>query len=325
MTSFSIVLATRNRPSLFEKALRSVLAQTCPTVEILVVNDGSGDESLADYDEIVRQFAHRIRFFSLMQRPFGHGPSYVLNFAVAQATGDYVGFLDDDDEWSDPEYLTRVRSVIEGDAAIVDIHLSDQAAFVDGKRKPGPIWIEDLAGLLQEDGREPERHGAYCVTVDDLLRCHGFGHLNTLIVRRSLFELIGGLDENIRYECDREFFLRLIDRAAAIRYTPGIVSHHRVPDPQRLESESTRVSNLTKHGFQLTLLNKAHCFSVHPGLRAHSRSHMVYTLKKITEELASQGRYREAWFYARLGFAGGPTLKWAAYTLLIMVRSLVGR
>jgi GT2 family glycosyltransferase len=163
------------------------------------------------------------------------------------------------------------------------------------------------------------------VTVDDLLRCHGFCHVNTLIVRRSLFEQIGGLDENIRYECDRDFFLRLIDRAQAIRYTPGIVSHHRVPDPRRSENMSTRISNLTRHSFQLTLLNKALCFSLHPGLRAYSRSHMVYALKKIAEDLAAQKRYREALFYARLALAGGPTLKWAGYTLLIVVRLLLGR
>jgi glycosyltransferase involved in cell wall biosynthesis len=325
MTSFSIVLATRNRPRLFAKALDSVLAQTCPAFEIIVVNDGSKNEYMADYREIVRVRPHRVRFFSLIQRPFGHGHSYALNYGVAQAAGDYFGFLDDDDEWSDPEYLTRVRSVIEGDAAMVDVHLSDQAAFVDGKRKLGPIWIEDLAGFLQVDGRQPERHGAYRVTVDDLLRCHGFGHLNTVIVRRSLFEQIGGLDENIGYECDRDFFLRLIDRAQEIRYTPGIASHHRVPDPHKSENLSTRFSDLTKHGFQLSLLNKAHCFSVHPGLRAHSRFHIVYALKKIARELAVQKRYREALFYARLALAGGPTPKWAGYTLLIMIRSLLGR
>jgi glycosyltransferase involved in cell wall biosynthesis len=325
MTSFSIILATRNRPRLFERALNSVRAQTYPAVEIIVVNDGSGDEFMADYQEIIRGVENRVHFFSLIQRPLGHGSGYALNFGVAQATGDYVGFLDDDDEWSDPDYLARVSSVIDGDATMVDMQLSDQAAFVDGKRVPGPLWIEGLAELLQQDGRRAGRDGAYCVTVDDLLRCHGFCHINTLIVRRALFNQIGGLDENIRYEGDRDFFLRLIDRARAIRYTPGIVSHHRVPDPGKSENESTRVSVLTKCSYQLTLLNKAHVFSLHSGLRLYGRRHIVYTLKKITEDLASQKRYREALFYARLALAGGPTLKWAGYTLLIMVRSLLHR
>jgi glycosyltransferase involved in cell wall biosynthesis len=320
MASFSVVVATRNRPLFLRKALESILAQTCSTVEIIVVNDGSGDECHSAYQEIVQSAGRGMRFFSLIQRPLGHGPSYVLNFGVGQAIGDYVCFLDDDDEWSDPEYLSRVSRVIDNDESTVDVHLSDQAAFANEERMPGPIWIEDLAELLQEDGRRPEPHGAYRVTIKDLLRCHGFAHLNTLIVRRALFEQIGGLDECIRYECDRELFLRLIDQAQAIRYSPGIVSHHRVPDPGKSENESTRFSSLTKHGSQLMLLNKTNCFSVHPALRAHSQLHMVYALKKIAEDLVARKRYPDALFYARLALAGGPTLKWAGYTLLILIR-----
>ena len=98
---FSVILATRDRPGLFSEALDSVLAQTHPAVEIIVVNDGSKPECLADYQPIWAAAAAargaQFQAHSLVHRPKGHGQSYSINYGVAQARGDYVCFLDDDD------------------------------------------------------------------------------------------------------------------------------------------------------------------------------------------------------------------------------------
>jgi glycosyltransferase involved in cell wall biosynthesis len=321
MTRLSIILATRNRPQLFERALDSVLAQTGAEVEIIVINDGSNDEHAAAYHTVLASRGGRVRLFSLIQRPIGHGQSYALNFGVAQSSGDYVGFLDDDDEWRDPGYLARVAAVITRDSETVDLHIADQAAFhVDGRQQPAPIWVEDMGPRLQQEGRRPEAHGAYRVDVDDLLKCHGFAHLNTLIVRRGLFDAIGGLDEGLRYENDRDFYLRVIDRAQVIRYTPGIISRHNIPDPGKANNMSTMLAEVTKHNLQFRLLTKANCFSAHPQIRQHARRHMVFALKKLAEGLAAEGRYSEAVFYARLAFGGRPAPKWAAFMLLLLLR-----
>jgi glycosyltransferase involved in cell wall biosynthesis len=149
-----------------------------------------------------------------------------LNIGVGHARGEYLTFLDDDDFWTDPEHLVRVARVIEagGTATPVDLVLANQAAYLAGQLQPRPMWLEGLIDILRTEARQTDAQGAYTVTVDDLLRCAGFCHLNTTIVRRTFFEEIGGLDENIRYECDRDFYLRAIDRADLIKYSPQTVS-----------------------------------------------------------------------------------------------------
>jgi hypothetical protein len=192
--------------------------------------------------------------------------------------------------------------------------LANQAAYLAGQLQPRPMWLEGLTDILRLEGRRPDLQGAYTVTVDDLLKCKGFCHLNTTIVHRRLFEQIGGMDENIRYECDRDFYLRVLDRADRIKYLPRTVSRHNIPNPATPSSMSTSISILEKRIFQLRVLDKSILFANHPAIRAHGRLHKAYTLKRIAEELAKVGRIDDAQYYARLGLGARPTWRWLGYT-----------
>jgi glycosyltransferase involved in cell wall biosynthesis len=324
MTPISVILATRNRPALFAEALASVAAQTSPATEIIVVDDGSAEIHRPAYQTIVAA-TERVRFFSLIPRPRGHGQSYALNFGAAQATGDYLCFLDDDDCWTDAGHLARVRSVVAGSAEPVDLHMSNQIAMLRGQIRPGPIWIEDLAPLLRAAGREPDAAGAYAVSVEDALRSTGFCHLNTLVVRRALYEQIGGMDENIRWECDRDLYLRLIDRARLMKHSPETVARHNIPDPDAKDSMTTSISDLERRLFQMRTLDRAALLASHPAIRAHGRQHKAYALKKIAEALAHDGRNVSAAFYAREALGAGPTFKWTAYAALRMLKGWAKR
>jgi glycosyltransferase involved in cell wall biosynthesis len=260
-----------------------------------------------------------------VQRPRGHGQSYALNFGVSQARSDYVCFLDDDDCWTDPSYLERAREAIACSPALPDLHMSNQAAYLHGERQPGPIWIEPLTRHLEDKGRLPGASGVYIVSVADLMMLKGFCHLNTLIVRRALYEQISGMDEGIRWECDRDVYLRLIDRAKLISYSPNIVSRHNIPDPAKAASMTTSISALERRLFQLRVFDKAALFAVNPLIRAEGRRQKTYTLKHITEVLVGQKDYTTAAYYARLGLAGKPTLKWLAYSAWLMLLSISPR
>ena len=323
MDGISVIIATRNRPTLFGAALRSVANQTDPADEIIVVNDGSEDAHRDAYLRAIAEGGGQVRYHSLVSRPKGHGQSYAFNFGVAQATSQYVGFLDDDDTWSDLDHLRRAKAVLR-DEDEIDLYMANQNAFANGERKPGPIWIEDLVGLLTGEGREKKSSGAYSVSIDDLLRCTGFCHLNTLIVRRHFYDEVGGMDEGIRWECDRDLFLRLIDRAREIRYSPEVIGRHNVPDAKAQSSMTTSLSDIDRRLYQLRVLDRAILFSEHRAIRDHARHHKAYALKRITEALAAAGRTEEAGFYAREALGAGPNLKWAAYTGWQMLRALNG-
>lgn len=97
----SVIIPTFNRPQLLiERALRSVLAQDHAPLEILVITDGPDPAT-----EMALSAVHdsRLRTLTLPQNA---GPSAVRNFGVREARGQWIAFLDDDDEWG-PEKLTR--------------------------------------------------------------------------------------------------------------------------------------------------------------------------------------------------------------------------
>ena len=326
MPFFSVVIATRNRPLLFAQALDSVLAQSCSDIEIIVVNDGSAIEHQTAYQSVIgtADTANRIRYFSLIARPKGHGQSFVLNYAAEKATAPYLCFLDDDDSWIDLNHLARAHAVITSSEPPADLYLANQAAFLNNEEQPGPIWIDDLPAILSHLGRRSDQHGAHTLTIQELLRSHGFCHLNTLIVRRALYEEIGGMEETIRWECDHDLYFRLIDRARTIKYMPVIVARHNIPDPAKAASMTTSLSEIERRFFQLMVFYRAQYLCRHSAIRAHARRHAAFTLKRISETFASTGSQAEAAFYAREALLNGFTIKWALYTAWRVFRAVVG-
>ena len=322
MVAFSVIMATRNRPSQFREALRSVLRQTCDDIEIIVVNDGSNEEHLPEYRAIVDAATRPVQFHSLVRRPNGHGQSYAVNFGAAAAMGDYLCSLDDDDVWTDADYLSRIQSAIAQRAAAPDLIFSNQAAFLDNQRKEGPIWLEGLTAKLERAERRPGDDGLYSVSVEDLVGAGGFCHLNTMIVRRALYDAIGGMDESIRWECDHDLFLRLIDKASDMLLSPAVVSRHNIPDLAKPASMTTSLGEVQRRLIQLRVFENAILFAEHPQIRSHCRQYHGYTLKRIAEALALAGDRRSAAYYARLALAAAPTMKWCGYAAALVFRSV---
>jgi len=326
MPLFSVVMATRNRPALFRNALQSVLDQSYRDIEIIVVNDGSASQHQPAYESIIRAAdPTRVRCLLLIPRPQGHGAGFARNSGAAEAIAPYLCFLDDDDTWTDPDHLNRARVVITEAGKPVDLYMTNQAAFLHDKQLPGPIWLDDLPPILAALGNRPDRHGTHLVTTEELLRSQGFCHLNTLIVRRALYQEIGGLDENTGWEEDRDLYLRLIDRAAVMKYAPVAIARHNVPDPTKRANLTTAHSEFERRLAQLRLLDRAILSSRHAAIRAYGRRHKAYTLKRIAESLAAAGRHADAVFYAREALGAGPTTKWAAYTAWRTLKQALSR
>lgn len=329
---FSVILATRDRAALFGEALQSVLDQTFEDTEIIVVNDGSSPDALPAYAAVLEaaqaRLGDRLRSFLLVRRPKGHGQSYSLNFGVEQARGEYVAFLDDDDLWVDSGHLQRVADVLRGQREAgrrVDLYMGNQEALRGGERLAGPIWLEALHGRLQAQGRAPDAHGAYRVDVPDLLGVSGFCHLNCFAVRRDLWLQIGGMDEGVRWECDRDVYLRLVDTGSCAVHHPAVTARHHVPDPKAGTSMTTSLNQLERRLWQVRVMDKSALFLQHPLLRAHARLHKAYALKRIAEELARQQSWRTARYYAAQGLAAQPTFKWALFTAYCGLRQLAQR
>jgi glycosyltransferase involved in cell wall biosynthesis len=310
---FSVIIPSRNRPVLLRQAIDSVLGQTHGSVEVIVVNDGSSGDNAGEYSRLTQKLSDRVRLIDLVYTPTGHGQSYAINIGAAQAIGSHLCFLDDDDSWTDMHHLARAAEIIRGTGGNVDVYLANQSACFNDEQVQLGGWL----GKLLEQVKRPlsaDRFGAYRVTVADLMHCSGFEHLNVTIVRRELFERIGGMDHDIRYECDRDFYLRMIDTASTMIYVPNIVSRHNIPDPRAKSSMSTAISDLEKYLYQLRVLDKAILFAEHQDIRAHARKHKGYVLKHLAEALYNAHDYPKAAYYAREALLISFSFKWLAFT-----------
>lgn len=308
MPFFSVILATRDRPALFAEALRSVLAQDFADLEIIVVNDGSREEHRAAYDATLAEARDAGRFLQahwLVHRPRGHGPAYSRNFGVEHAAGHYLCFLDDDDLWTDPAHLRRAWEALQPGSA--DLYLANQSVYRRGEPVAGPAWLDPLRAQQPAPGG-----AAVAIDVEALIGTGSFCHMNTFIIRAALFRRLGGMDESIRWEEDRDLYLRAIDAAQRILYARQIVARHNAPDATA-NSASVSLTALDRWLHQLRVLDKASLFARHPAIRAHGRQHKVYALKRIAEDLYRTGRWTDAAFYAREALWIGLNLKWFAF------------
>ncbi len=315
---FTVIIPSRNRPVLLRKAIDSVLMQTHASVEVLVVNDGSDGDNEQAYAALADELAGRVRFLNLEKARNGHGQSGSINRGADAAHGKYLCFLDDDDFWTDPGHLERAFQSLESNGA--DLYFANQDAMLGDAPVPGPLWLESLANRLPEPA---DKYGTYLVSIERLMGCPGFGHLNTTIAMKSLFHRIGGMDENIRYECDLDFYLRMIDTAERIRYFPGIVSRHNAPDPAKALNMSTAVSYLQKMLFRTYVWDKALLFARSSMIRKNAARHKSHTLKKIAVSLTENQRFTQAFYYARQALMGGFTFKWLGYCGYLGLRSMI--
>ena len=278
---FSVIIPSRNRTRLLERALASVTSQEGSGFEVMVVNDGTEGREKVQLDELKAIYARRVRFLDLPASPTGNGCFRVMNTGAFAAWGDYLCFLDDDDEWIDPAHLADARRIIK--ASSPDVIVFDQEAYRGMWKAPSPIWLEDLGERLHDQSvSEPD--GSFRVEAGDLLTAHGFAHTNATIIRRDFFFELGGFDASLWYEGDRDFFLRWIDTAAEVRYLPKICARHNIPEGRASMSNST--SAFRKARDQAYLLHKAVKLSHQRTVYTYAVRHRRYALRKAASAVA---------------------------------------
>jgi len=318
---FSIVIPTRNRPALLQRALESVKSQTFGNLEILVVVDGSGDQYLKRYRDMDAH-SEDISFVYLDHRAAGHGQSYSMNVGVACSTGNYLCFLDDDDFWTDDFYLETVHASITASNKPVDLHYSNQKAFYsDGSQQTKSVWLEDLIPRVADSHRN--EGDSYFVDATFLLQSKGFAHLNCSIFSRALYDAIGGMDESIRYENDRDVYIRSIDTAKVILFSTRYASRHNIPDMSRKENMSTVGTSVDKKLYQLRVYDKGICLCTTPAVVKTCRLGKAYELKHLAQILAREKQFRQALHYAREALLNGFNFRWLGYCLYLASRSAI--
>ena len=194
MARVSVVIPTYNRAPFLPQALESVFAQTCQDFELIVVDDGSDD----DTPQVVAGRDDRLRYLRLEHR----GVSAARNAGLAAASAPYLAFLDSDDLWA-PEMLATGIDYMETHPEC-GLVCSD---FAVGETRGGspPVRWESFLGVGRAQGL------VQTAGFPELLSGN-FVSLCTAVIRTSAAREVGGFDEALPVMEDWDFALRLAAR-----------------------------------------------------------------------------------------------------------------
>jgi glycosyltransferase involved in cell wall biosynthesis len=182
----SVIIPTYNRRELVQRALRSVLAQTAPVDEIIVVDDGSTDGT---GEALAAAFGDRIVYV----RQANAGVSAARNRGLSMARGRFITLLDSDDEWL-PEKTRVQREWLEARPGFGMVLCDVQRVAADGQA----IDVLSRRRALPEDG----------MVLRHLVRDAALVPASVMI-RREVYESVGGFDETLATGEDLDWHLRI--------------------------------------------------------------------------------------------------------------------
>lgn len=226
MTTVSVVIPTYNRADVLPRAVESVLDQTYRDLELLVVDDGSTDETLAYLDSVDDE---RLR---VIEHETNRGANAARNTGIGAAAGEYVAFLDSDDEWR-PRKLERQMDRVESPGTDYAAAYCDDERSHDGL---GGRAISAVASLLARADDEGPVEGGEELVPEILAGNLNSGAGSTLLVETDIADRIGGFDEDLDRFQDPEFLLRVVQEGKlAYVDEPLIVRHETAtPDPETI-------------------------------------------------------------------------------------------
>ncbi len=185
--TISVVITCYNYGKYLSGALDSVLSQSLSDYEIVLVNDGSTD----DTDKIVRSYLRKGRFVYVKQE--NKGQARAKNVGILRSRGRFVAFLDADDLWAEDK-------------------LEKQMALFD-KKEAGVVY-SGLRYIDEEGNKLPDQPREGCLAfrsgyVVNYLFMDNFVPFSASIVRRECFEKVGLFDETLSMGIDWDLWLRI--------------------------------------------------------------------------------------------------------------------
>ena len=217
----SVVIPTYNRTRQTIAAIESVLAQTYPHFEVIVVDDGSSDGSGAVIERFVSQKTNGCRRGLFFGQP-NQGASVARNTGIAKAQGEYIAFLDSDDVWV-PEKLEWQLKALEQFkdeccACVTDARLVNDSGMDLGSFEVQGRQYEQTIGIDRDATKSLAR--SFC----------GFW-MSSLLVRADTISQIGGFNPDISLAEDRDLHFRL-SLATSIAYVnKPLIRTDRTPTP----------------------------------------------------------------------------------------------
>ena len=263
MPKVSVVIPTYNRQRLVQDTIDSVLRQTFEDLELIVIDDGSTDDTRRVLQD---RYGTRIRYVYQENQ----GESAARNHGIALADGEYVAFVDSDDLWH-PQKLERQVEVSDADPGI-------------GLGSTQAYWINYQGLRLRRtpdgQGRQGESISWGELILDNVIAGGG----SSALIRKECLERTGGFDQSIRFGEEWDLWIR-IAHDSRVHQIPVPLVYYRL-NPFGTRSWAPRAAEAeTMYREHLMIVRKAFeqpaCLPAERAeleAQAHSRLHLRYAL-----------------------------------------------
>lgn len=206
MPKVSVIMPCLNAGPYVEQAVRSALDQTCRDTELVLVDDGSTDDSLEVVDELMREYGPRLKRVHANRI----GPYPARNLALGMASGEFVAFLDADDWW-EPGFLQIMLDALgQSGADVAYCGWQNVGVGVSGGRAEPYVPPDYLAGDPVEQF---------------LSNCPW--PIHAALVRRSVVMHLHGFSERMFSSMDYDFWIRLLAVTRNMARVPRVMAFYR--------------------------------------------------------------------------------------------------
>lgn len=185
----TVIIPAYNRESYIGKTVDSVLSQSYKNIELIVVDDGSSDGTR----KILEEYGKKLTLLEHEQRS-NKGQSASINVGLKNASGDYVAVLDSDDFW----HVDKIK------LQVAFLEQNPEVGLVYGNGEGVNATGEYLYDIY------PETHQEFNKPGNVLQDCY-FLVPNNSLVRKSIFDKVGGFDESLRSAQDHDMAIRIAE------------------------------------------------------------------------------------------------------------------
>jgi len=200
MSKVSVIIPTYNRGDKLQRAIDSVLNQTYTNLEIIVIDDGSTDNT----PEIVQKYDdNQIKYIYCCEN---RGANHARNIGVRNSNGKYISFLDSDDVLRKKYHEITINALENSNSDCVGAFVSYNV-YNNG--------FEGTHNIKKE-----------VVKQDDLAHKNIIGGFSCTVFKSDIFDKIGGLDENLDASQDYDFYLRVLKDHKMIGIDKVLLDHY---------------------------------------------------------------------------------------------------
>ncbi len=208
----SVIIPAYNAASTIEKTIRSVLNQRYAPIEIIVVNDGSTDET----EKVLEPFKEQIQY--VYQK--NSGVSAARNLGLSLAKGEFIQYLDADDLLAEDKIKIQVEALITSNA---DVAYGDWVKFTEKEH----VFKElELVSKEMQSREEIELFTDFWIP------------LAALLYKKNITDKIGKWNTSLPIIQDARYALDAALNKAIFLYTPGIMAYYRVHDTGSLSTKN---------------------------------------------------------------------------------------